>query len=116
MQRLLLLLVLAIPVYPTQSVQDPPNIVCPTLTVTCPDAVESGKTIKFKATVKGGKTYKEITYNWTVDKGKIVFGQGTATIEVDLEGRDCDGVTATVELGGIDPVCPRVGSCTACIR
>jgi len=115
MQRLLLiLLLLAIPSFPNRRVQDP-NLVCPALTVTCPETVESGKTIKFKANVKGGKS-KEISYNWTVDKGKIIFGQGTATIEVDLEGQDCKGVTATVELVGIDPSCPRVGSCTICVR
>ena len=115
MHRLLLiLLLLAVPSYTNRWVQDP-SLVCPTLTVTCPEAVESGKTIKFKANVTGGRS-KEISYNWTVDRGKIVFGQGTATIEVDLEGNDCKKVTATVELGGIDPSCKRVGTCTACAQ
>jgi hypothetical protein len=112
MNRLLLtLFFLAIP-YVNRPVQDP-NLVCPVLKITCPEAVESGKTIRFKATVTGGKS-KEISYNWTVDKGKIVFGQGTAAIEVDLAGEDCKNVTATVELGGTDPSCNRVGQCTAC--
>lgn len=115
MYRLLLvLLFLAVPPYTNQSLQDP-DVVCPVLTVTCPDVIESGKTIKFKANVTGSKS-KEISYNWTVDKGKIVFGQGTANIEVDLEGQECKNVTATVELGGIDPSCHRVGTCSACSR
>jgi len=115
MNRLLLIvLLLAVPFSTNRWVQDP-NLVCPTLTVTCPDPVESGAKIKFKANVTGGKS-KEISYNWTVDKGKIVFGQGTATIEVDLEGKDCESVAATVELSGIDPSCKRVGTCTACAR
>lgn len=93
--------------------QDPD---CPALNVTCPEEYEPGKPLKFKANVVGGKPKFEITYNWTVDKGQIAFGQGTATIEVDLEGKDCKGVTATVELGGVDTKCPRVASCAACIR
>lgn len=96
-----------------QTSQDPD---CPTINLTCPDAPEPGKPLKFKANVVGGKPKFEISYNWTVDKGKIAFGQGTSTIEVDLEGKDCKEVTATVELGGFDPKCTRVGSCTACIR
>lgn len=87
---------------------------CPTLSVTCPEAVESGKPLKFKAKAEGGKPKSEITYAWTVDKGTIKSGQGTATIEVDLEGRECKDVTATVEIGGADPSCPRAASCTAC--
>src|SRR5215471_18332642 len=112
MNRLLLILFLLAISLLNRQVQDP-NLACPVLKVTCPEVVESGKTIKFKASVTGGKS-KEISYNWTVDKGRIVFGQGTATIEVDLEGEDCKNVTATVELGGVDPSCSRAGQCTAC--
>jgi len=82
---LLALFLLTIP-YVNRPVQDP-KLVCPVIKITSPEAVESGKTIKFKAIATGGKS-KEISYNWTVDKGKIVFGQGTATIDVDLESED----------------------------
>jgi hypothetical protein len=96
-------------------IQSPTTPDCPTVSVTCPEEVESGKPLKFKAKVEGGKPKWEPTFNWTVDKGTIKSGQGTATIEVDLEGQDCKGVTATVEVSGVDPSCPRVASCTACI-
>lgn len=96
-------------------VQAPKTFDCPTISITCPDAVESGKPLKFMAKVEGGKSKGETTYNWTVDKGKIKSGQGTPTIEVDLEGQDCK-VTATVEVNGFDPSCPRSASCTTCIR
>ena len=96
--------------------QNPKDPDCPTITVTCPEHPEPGKPLKFKANVVGGKPKFEISYNWTVDKGKITFGQGTSTIEVDLEGKDCQGVTATVELGDVDPECRRAASCTTCIR
>jgi hypothetical protein len=96
--------------------QTPKDPDCPTINMTCPETVEPGKPLKFKAYVVGGKPKPESLYNWTVDKGKITFGQGTSTIEVDLEGKDCQGVTATVEVNGFDPKCLRVASCTACIR
>lgn len=96
--------------------QTPSDPDCPTINVTCPEQFESGKPLKFKVNVIGGKPKSEITYNWTVDKGTIKFGQGTSTIEVDLEGKDCQEVTATVEVNGFDPKCSRIGSCSACIR
>jgi len=96
--------------------QTPRDPDCPTINVTCPEEIEPGKPLRFKANVLGGKPKWEITYNWTVDKGTIKFGQGTSTIEVDLEGKDCKGVTATVEVNGVDPKCPRVASCSSCIR
>jgi hypothetical protein len=55
-------------------------------------------------------------YGWSVTKGKIVFGQGTAVIEVDATGVDLEGLTATVEVSGFHPECPRVASCTIAIH
>lgn len=99
--------------HPVQS-QNPD---CATVTVSCPDQVDSAKPLKFTAKVTGGKRYGEVTYNWTVTKGTIIFGQGTATIEVDLKGEDCRGLVATVEVGGTEPNnCNRLASCAVCIR
>ena len=89
---------------------------CPTISVTCPESDDSSKPMKFKANVVGGKTHGEVSYNWSITKGTIKNGQGTSTIEVDLSGRDCDGLTATVEIGGLDVDCPKVASCTVCTR
>ena len=118
MNRILLLAILLLANSPAldSRVQTPKDPDCPTINITCPEEFEPGKPLKFKASVVKGKPKWEITYNWTVDKGKITFGQGTSTIEVDLDGKDCDGVTATMEIGGVDPKCTRVASCTACIR
>ncbi len=91
--------------------QDPD---CPEILIACPQW-EPAKPLKFAVKVTGGKRLGELTYNWTVSKGTIKSGQGTATIEVDLEGRDCRELTATVEVGGIDPHCKRAASCTTCI-
>ena len=88
---------------------------CPNVSVNCPDN-DSTKPLKFMAKVTGGKRYGEVTYNWSVTKGTIETGQGTATIGVDLKGEDCQDVTATVEVGGVDPNCKRDASCAVCIR
>ena len=89
---------------------------CPSISVSCPDAGPGGKTlIKFKASVIGGKPVSEVSYNWSVSKGTISFGQGTAVIEVDVTGIDLEGLTATVEVGGVDPNCNRAASCSLAI-
>jgi len=88
---------------------------CLRISVSCPDADPGGNTIRFKASVIGGKPGSEVSYNWSVSKGTISFGQGTAVIEVDVTGVDLEGLTATVELGGFDPNCNRVASCAMAI-
>ncbi|MCV4566453.1 hypothetical protein OFB72_28250, partial [Escherichia coli] len=69
----------------------------------------------FTATAAGG-TQANITYNWSVSAGTIESGQGTPSITVRTT-RDMAGssVTATVEIGGLDPACncPRTASETA---
>ena len=85
---------------------------CPRITVTCPDASPGeNKPIRFKASVTGGKPGSEISYNWSVSKGTISRGQGTAVIEVEVTDVDREGLTATVELGGFEPNCNRAASC-----
>jgi hypothetical protein len=89
---------------------------CPAISVTCPDAGRGGNTpIRFKASVIGGKPRSEVSYNWSVTKGTISLGQGTAVIEVDVTGVDLEGLTATVEINGFEPNCHRVASCSTAI-
>jgi hypothetical protein len=57
-----------------------------------------------------------VTYNWSVSAGTISSGQGTSSISVDTAGLGGQTVTATVELGGLDPSCSRTASCTTGIR
>jgi hypothetical protein len=86
---------------------------CPGVSVTCPDAGKGEKkSIRFKAYVTGGKPAREFWYNWSVSKGTISFGQGTAVIEVEVADTDLESLTATVEVGGLDPSCARIASCS----
>lgn len=85
-----------------------PECECPTVSVTGPSAVvEAPATMTFTANLNGG-SQDAPTYNWTVDKGTIVEGQGTPTITVSTEGLVDTTVTATVEVGGLCATCPPV--------
>ena len=85
---------------------------CPTISVSCPKDLGGKKPVRFEASIIGGKPNTVMPYGWSVSKGKITFGQGTAVIEVDVTGVDLEGLTATVEVSGFHPECPRVASCT----
>ena len=68
-----------------------------------------GEPLTFNASVSSGDS---VTYNWTVSAGTITSGQGTSSITVDTAGLGGQTVTATVELGGLDPSCSRTASCS----
>ncbi|MEP6568427.1 MAG: hypothetical protein ABJC10_01530 [Acidobacteriota bacterium] len=83
---------------------------CPVVSVSCPSDVMQGSPLTFDASVTGNAN---VTYNWTVSAGTISGGQGTSSITVDTAGLGGQSVTATVELGGLDPSCSRTASCTS---
>ena len=82
---------------------------CPTISVSCPTDVKLGDPITFTASMSGDMN---VTYNWSVSAGTISSGQGTSSISVDTTGLGGQTVTATVEIGGLDPSCSRTASCT----
>lgn len=90
-------------------------IVCPTISSSCPDAVDQGTPISFNASVGSG-TPPATTYNWTVSAGTITSGQGTTSITVSTDNIGGQSVTATLEVGGVDPSCGRTTSCTTAVR
>jgi len=88
---------------------------CATISVSCPEEVEDGDPVSFSAYVQLGTPVTPLTYTWTVTGGRIVEGQGTDTIKTDSKGLRGKSITATVELGGIDPSCNRSASCTTLV-
>jgi len=86
---------------------------CPTVSVSCPSDVDQGSSITFSSSVTGSAN---VTYNWSVSAGTISSGQGTSTITVDTAGLGGQTVTATVELGGLDPACTRTASCSTAVK
>jgi hypothetical protein len=85
---------------------------CPTVSVSCPSDVEQGQPITFTSSVSPDAT---VTYNWSVSAGTISSGQGTSSITVDTTGLAGQTVTATLELGGLDPACSRTASCSTAV-
>ncbi len=83
---------------------------CPTISVSCPADVPQDSPITFTASVVGEAP--SVTYNWSVSAGTITSGQGTSSIQVDTTGLGGQTVTATVEVGGLDPACARTASCS----
>jgi hypothetical protein len=87
---------------------------CPSISVSCPSDVEAGSPITFNASVTGGPDSP--TYNWSVSAGTITSGQNTSSITVDTTGLGGSSVTATVDVGGVEPACGRTASCTTSVR
>jgi len=88
---------------------DPPP--CATVSVSCPSTAESKGSVTFEATVTGGPDITP-TFKWSLSAGKIISGQGTSKITVDVSSLRHRSVTATVAVGGMDPNCYEVASCT----
>jgi hypothetical protein len=93
-----------------------PILVCPTLSVDCPSEVEDGAPATFTARFTQGTPVVSETYNWTVSAGTITSGQGTSSITVDTKGTGGQTITATVEVGGVDPTCNRTASCSTPVK
>lgn len=83
----------------------PPRIICPNVSIYCPDTVALGAPLTFKADISGGTEGITQTLNWTVSAGTISSGQGTSTITVDTAGLGGRPVTATVEVLGYNRSC-----------
>jgi len=88
---------------------------CPVVSVSCPSEVDAGAPATFTASV-GDAGAMNLTYNWSVSAGTISSGQGTSAITVDTTGVGGSTITATVELGGVDPACSRTASCTVSVK
>ncbi len=91
----------------------PPEIVCPNVTVSCPDAASENAPATFTATISGGTPGITPTYNWTISAGRIISGQGTTSITVDTNGMAGQTIRANLDVGGYGMGCPA--SCATSI-
>lgn len=82
------------------------NARCPSVTVTGPSSViQLDEAMFFAASVGSDEKNYSVKYKWTVDKGTIINGQGTRTIQVSTEGLSDTTVTATFEIEGLPKDC-----------
>ena len=90
-----------------------PQPVCPTVSVSCPEAGKEGAPVTFTAQVSGGTPGMTPSFNWTISAGRIISGQGTPSITVDTTGLAGQTVRATLDIGGFGMPCPA--SCAVAI-
>jgi hypothetical protein len=88
----------------------PPPVVCPNVSIYCPDTVTLGAPVTFTANLSGGTAGITPVYNWTVTAGTIISGQGTPTIQVDTTGLGGQAITANLSVEGYNLNCPA--TCT----
>ena len=94
----------------------PPPVVCvcADVSVSGPTGlVNAGETMTFTANVSGGNV---ATYNWSVDAGTIISGQGTSSITVQTTPEMTGNVTATLQTTGDCPECARTTSAIGSIQ
>lgn len=91
---------------------------CPTVSVSCPATFESKQPMTFVATVSGGDPAVTATYQWSLTAGKLISGQGTSKIVVDVSNLARQSLTATVSVGGFPSLCAsiNVASCSVQIE
>lgn len=84
----------------------PPPPSCPTVRIDCPDSVAPDRLVTFSANVSGGSALLAPIYNWTVNAGHIIEGQGTPTIRVDPAGIGGQTLTASLDVRAAGLSCP----------
>ena len=79
----------------------PDDCVCPTVSVTGPDAItQPGGVMTFTANLSGGSG-SDYTYTWKVSQGEIIEGQGSPVIRVQTsEAMAGQNIVAMVTIGG----------------
>jgi hypothetical protein len=82
---------------------------CPTLDISGGGLVEVGQPVSFTANIIDREN-RQFEYVWTVSSGRIVSGQGTAAITVELTAEN--DITVTVEVKGFPEGCRNTQSDT----
>lgn len=101
------------PPCPTPTVAPDEVAYCPFVRVGgLPYVPAPGRPIEFKVDVEVNSRKVQPGFTWTVSRGRIVLGQGTDTIRVELPAGTSGDITARVDLVGYSPDCPA-GATTA---
>lgn len=85
---------------------------CPTISVSCPSDVNENDLIVFTAKIDGGDPSVVPAFYWTVSTGRIIEGQGSSQIKLDLTKSGGQSPTATVSVSGYDSSCSSTASCS----
>ncbi len=95
------------PPAPTPSVRPEDVAYCPFVRVEgAPFVPVPSGALEFRASVKSKDGKIQPTFSWQVSRGKIVSGQGTNTIAVEVPEGSSGDVVARVDVGGYSLECP----------
>ncbi len=61
--------------------------------------------LKFSVAINGAATNESFPLEWNISAGKIIGGQGTNQIQIDLSETDAKKITASVIVRGLPPEC-----------
>ena len=92
------------------------NLPCPSISVRASSAVvQPNETMTFSALIADEVKNYDVEYKWTIDKGAIVTGQGTTSIQVSAEGISGTVINATIEIKGLAENCNSKNSDAAVV-
>lgn len=104
------------PPEPTPTVRPEDVAHCPFLRISgSPYIPQPNSALEFKAIVESNDKKIQPTFSWKVSQGKIINGQGTDTIAVEIPDSASGDVIARVDIGGYSLECP-VANTTALSR
>jgi hypothetical protein len=94
------------PPEPTPSVDKTEIVICPEIRVAS-DGFRHDRTqpLKFSVAIKGAEPNAKLNLEWNASAGKIIEGQGTNQIKIDLSQTDAKKITASVQVKGLAPEC-----------
>jgi hypothetical protein len=94
------------------------NSACPKISVVGPTSIIPSHALEpmfFTVSIEGKPENLKIEYAWIVSAGKILEGQGSKTIKVDVTGLVNQNVEARVEIKGLPEKCANTASETGVV-
>lgn len=96
--------------FQVSALAQPENLPCPKISIAGPSSPDSESPWTYTALVENQSDYPEIEYLWDATAGKIISGQKTRTIKLDVRNTDGLSITITVEIKGLPKDCPNTFS------
>lgn len=91
---------------PTPTFDKTETAVCPEINVAGDGFQRDRKLpLKFSVAIKGEEPDSKLGFEWNVSAGKIIAGQGTNQIQINLSETSAKQITASVQVKGLTPEC-----------
>jgi hypothetical protein len=80
---------------------------CPTFRISCfPNNANPGAPVGCHVIPSGIRPDQRLTYNWSIEGGLVINGQGTRRINLNTTEASQQGATVTVQVAGLPEKCP----------